>query len=195
VFEPNYRGSDNMGDAYTQAIIGDVASGPGRDVLEGVAAVEKLGFVDTTRIGVSGWSGGGLQTTWLVGHSHIWKAAVAGAAVTNWVDQYSLADISTDFTAAFFGGSPWDPKYEAAYKAESPITYARSVMTPTLILSDIGDYRVPVSQSFEFYHALRDNGVEAKFVAMPRGGHFPGDPAGAENVKKVWIGWFEDHLK
>lgn len=195
VFEPNYRGSDNLGDALTQAIIGDVSSGPGRDVLEGVAAVEKLGFVDTTRIGVSGWSGGGLQTTWLVGHSHIWKAAVAGAAVTNWVDQYSLADISTDFAAAFFGGSPWDPKYAAAYRAESPITYARAVRTPTLILSDMGDYRVPVSQSFEFYHALRDNGVEAKFVAMPRGGHFPADPAGAENVLKLWIGWFEDHLK
>ena len=115
--------------------------------------------------------------------------------MTNWVDQYSLADISTDFTEAFFGGSPWDPKYEAAYKAESPITYARAVRTPTLILSDVGDYRVPISQSFEFYHALRDNGVEAKFVAMPRGGHFPGDPAGSENVEKLWIGWFEDHLK
>jgi len=194
-FAPNYRGSDNMCDAFTQAIIGDVSSGPGRDVLDGVAAVEKLGFVDTTRIGVSGWSGGGLQTTWLVGHSHIWKAAVAGAAVTNWIDEYSLSDVSTDFPVALLGGSPWDPKYEAEYKAESPITYARAVRTPTLILSDIGDYRVPVSQSFEFYHALRDNGVEAKFMAMPRTGHFPGDPAGIENVEKLWIGWFEDHLK
>jgi dipeptidyl aminopeptidase/acylaminoacyl peptidase len=195
VFEPNYRGSDNLGDAFIQAIIGDVASGPGRDIMDGVAAVERLGFVDTSRIGVSGWSGGGLQTTWLVGHSHIWKAAVAGAAVTNWWDQYTLADISAGFTDAFFGGSPWDPKYQAAYRAESPITYVRSVTTPTLILSDTKDYRVPTPQSYEFYHALRDNGIEAKFIAFPRYGHFPSDPAGREQVKKLWIGWFEDHLK
>ena len=195
VFEPNYRGSDNLGDAFLRAIVGHVASGPGRDNLEGVAAVEKLGFVDTSKIGVSGWSGGGLQTTWLIGQSHIWRAAVAGAAVTNWVDQYALADISGGFTDTFFGGSPWDPKYSAAYLAESPITYARHVTTPTLILSDTGDYRVPTPQAYEFYHALRDNHVEAKFVAAPRYGHFPSDPAGREAVLKLWIGWFEEHFK
>lgn len=195
VFEPNYRGSDNLGDAYLQAIVGDVTSGPGKDVLSGVAAVQKMGMVDASRIGVSGWSGGGLQTTWLVGHAHIWKAAVAGAAVTNWIDQYALADISSDFTAAFFGGSPWDSKFTKLYWDESPITYARAVRTPTLIISDVNDYRVPISQSFEFYHAIKDNGVEAKFVALPRVGHFPSDPAGVEAVDKLWIGWFEDHLK
>ena len=194
VFEPNYRGSDNEGDKFTQAIVGHVASGPGRDNLEGVAAVEKLGFVDTSRIGVSGWSGGGLATTWLVGHSHIWKAAVAGAAVTNWIDEYALSDVQ-GLTTALLGGSPFDPKYRAEALAESPITYARDVTTPTLVLSDTGDYRVPTPQAFEFYHALKDNGVDARFVMAPRYGHFPSDPAGTESMIKLWIGWFEDHLK
>lgn len=193
VFQPNYRGSDNLGDAFTQAIIGHVASGPGRDIMDGVAAVEKLGFVDTSRIGVSGWSGGGLLTAWLVGQAHIWKAAVAGAAVTNWVDQYALDDVTPAFVDTLLGGSPLTAM--AAYRAESPITYARDVRTPTLVLSDTGDYRVPTPQAFEFYHALRDNHVEARFVMLPRRGYFPGDPAGREQVKKLWIGWFEEHFK
>ncbi|HET9342241.1 MAG TPA: S9 family peptidase [Candidatus Eremiobacteraceae bacterium] len=194
VFEPNYRGSDNEGDKFIQAIVGHVASGPGMDNLEGVAAVEKLGFVDRSRIGVSGWSGGGLATTWLVGHSHIWKAAVAGAAVTNWMDEYSLSDVQ-GLTTTLLGGSPFDPKYRAEALAESPITYARDVTTPTLVLSDTGDYRVPTPQAFEFYHALKDNGVDTRFVMAPRYGHFPSDPAGTESMFKLWIGWFEDHLK
>jgi dipeptidyl aminopeptidase/acylaminoacyl peptidase len=194
VFEPNYRGSDGEGDKFIQAIVGHVASGPGRDNLEGIAAVEKLGFVDTSRIGVSGWSGGGLATTWLVGHSHIWKAAVAGAAVTNWIDEYALSDVQ-GLTTALLGGSPFDPKYRAEALAESPITYARDVTTPTLVLSDTGDYRVPTPQAFEFYHALKDNGVDTRFVMAPRYGHFPSDPAGTESMFKLWIGWFEDHLK
>ncbi len=195
VFEPNYRGSDNTGQRFLRAIIGHVASGPGRDELEGLGAVEKLGFVDEKRIGVSGWSGGGLATAWLIGHSHIWKAAVVGGAVTNWVDEYALADVDHGFTDTFFGGSPWDPKYTQAYKAESPITYARSVTTPTLVLSDTGDYRVPNPQAFEFYHALHDSGVEAKFYELPRYGHFPDDPAGQMQAFQLWTSWFEDHLK
>lgn len=194
VFEPNYRGSDNLGDAFIQAIVGHAASGPGKDNLEGVAAVEKLGFVDESRIGVSGWSGGGLQTTWLVGHSHIWKAAVAGAAVTNWIDEYALSDVQ-GLSRTLLGGSPFDPKYRAEYLYESPITYARDVTTPTLVLSDTGDYRVPTPQAYEFYHALKDNHVDTRFVAAPRYGHFPSDPAGRESMLKLWIGWFEDHLK
>ena len=65
VFEPNYRGSDNLGNAYEVALLGDTADGPGRDIMAGIAAVEKLGFVDAGRIGVSGWSYGGFMTAWL----------------------------------------------------------------------------------------------------------------------------------
>src|SRR5437879_2687708 len=79
VFSPNYRGSDNLGNAYQRAIFNDAGDGPGRDVMAGIAEIVRLGVVDTTRIGVSGWSYGGYMTTWLIGHYHVWKAAVAGA--------------------------------------------------------------------------------------------------------------------
>lgn len=196
VLRPNYRGSDNNGDAFLQAIVGDVTSGPGRDNLAGVAAVEKMGIVDESRIFVSGWSGGGLQTSWLIGHANIWRAAVSGAAVNDWYQQAVLADINESFGAAFFNGLlPFTAQGRAQYRAESPITYVDAVKTPTLILSDTRDPRVPVSQAYTFYHALRDRGVPVRFVAFPRYGHFPADPVGRERVLRAWVGWIQQWSK
>src|SRR5271156_5481132 len=105
VFEPNYRGSDNLGNKYEHAIAFDGGDGPGRDIMAGISALEKQGFIDESRIGVSGWSYGGFMTTWLIGHYHVWKAAVAGAAVTSMTDWYTLTDVNV--TERFeFGGSP-----------------------------------------------------------------------------------------
>jgi dipeptidyl aminopeptidase/acylaminoacyl peptidase len=196
VLRPNYRGSDNEGDAFLQAIVGDMASGPGKDNLAGVDAVRKLGVVDEKRIGVSGWSGGGLQTSWLIGHANFWAAAVSGAAVNDQYEQALLSDINEPFNQAFFPGvSPFTKDGRAKYMAESPITYVARVTTPTLILSDTRDQRVPVPQAYEFYHALRAHHVPVKFVAFPRYGHFPTDPIGREQVLRQWTGWFERWLK
>lgn len=196
VLQPNYRGSDGEGDAFLQAIVPHVASGPGRDNLAGVAALEKTGMIDASRIGVSGWSGGGLQTGWLVGHASYWKAAVAGAGVYDWTEQAVLADINEQFARDFLGGAtPWTKAGRALFDAESPITYARNIRTPLLILSDTGDQRVPIAQSYALYHALRDRGAPVRFVAFPRAGHFPADPVGRESVLREWTGWFERWLK
>src|SRR5262249_34200237 len=77
-FRPNYRGSTNLGDAYQRAVVNDAGDGPGKDVMAGIAAVKALGSVDTTRIGVSGWSYGGYMTAWLTSHFGGWRAAMAG---------------------------------------------------------------------------------------------------------------------
>jgi dipeptidyl aminopeptidase/acylaminoacyl peptidase len=191
VLRPNYRGSDNSGDAFTQAIVGDVSSGPGKDNLAGVDALRKLGIVDESRIFVSGWSAGGLATSWLIGHAHFWRAAVSGAAVNDWYQQTLLADINEPFGEAFFGVLPYTPEARAKYWAESPIAYVDNIRTPTLILSDTRDPRVPVSQAYTFYHALRDRGVPVQFTAFPRYGHLPSDPIGREQALKAWAGWIE----
>src|ERR1039458_10128537 len=164
VFEPNYRGSDNLGNAFQAGIWNDAGAGPGRDVMAGVAALERRGFVDAAKMGVSGWSYGGYMTTWLLGnYPEKWKAAVAGAAVTDWLDQYNYGDANVRRSAAF-GGSPYtDAKRMQAYREQSPIYYASKIQAPTLILSDTGDFRVPITQSFQLYHALVDNGVPAQF--------------------------------
>jgi len=194
VFEPNYRGSDNLGNAYQSAIVNDAGDGPGRDVMAGIEAVKKLGFVDDSKIAVSGWSYGGYMTTWMIGHYHIWKAAVAGASLANWDAEYNLSDFGV-VNRYNFKGSPWTGSNMKDYVAQSPITYAPQIKTPTLILSDTGDARVPIAQSYQLYHALKDNGVPVKFVAYPVPGHFPDDPVRYQDVYRRWLDWLDQYLK
>ncbi len=194
VFQPNYRGSTNLGDAYQHAISRDTGDGPGRDVMAGVAAVQKLGMVDAQRIGVSGWSYGGYMTTWLTGHYPLWKAAVSGAALTDWVMDYTVAYYQTGDTY-FFGGSPWSTKYRDIWREQSPITYAHNVTAPTLIMGDVGDPNVPLVNSYEWYHALRDSGVPVEFYAYPVDTHFPKDIVRTTDVYRRWVGWMTAHLK
>ena len=193
IFEPNYRGSDNLGNAFQSAIWNDSGDGPGRDVMSGIEFLKKRGFVDEARMAVSGWSYGGYMTTWLLGHYNVWKVAIAGAAVTNWLDQYNLGDSNVRRGGAF-GGSPYVGNNAANYLAQSPITYAGKIKAPTLILSDVGDYRVPITQSYELYHALKDNGVATRFFAYPVGGHSPSDPVRQRDVDRRWIGWLKEYL-
>jgi len=194
VFEPNYRGSENLGNAYTRAIWNDAGEGPGRDVMAGVAALKKLGFVDESNIAVTGWSYGGYMTTWLMGHYPGWKVAVAGAAVTNMVDQFNLADFNVT-ERYIFNGSPYVGDNLKAYIEQSPITYASKMKTPTLILSDTGDFRVTITQSYQLFHALKDNGVPVRFFAYPVGGHFPNDPVRQMDVYRRWSEWVVQYLK
>jgi len=194
VFQPNYRGSDNLGNAYQRAIFKDAGDGPGRDVMAGLAEVKKRGFVDESRLAVTGWSYGGYMTAWMIGHYQGWKAAVAGATVTDLIDSYSLSDFNV-VNRWSFGGSPFVGDFAKMYVEQSPITYAASMKTPTLILSDTLDARVPVAQSYKLYHALKDNGVEVAFVAYPTPGHFPSDPVRRRDVYRRWLEWLDRHLK
>ncbi len=194
VFEPNYRGSDHLGNAYMRAIVEDWGKGPGEDVMAGVEELKRRGFVDEKRIAVTGWSYGGFMTTWLIGHYSIWKTAIAGAALTDWQDEYDLSDNNVQ-TRYCFGGSGWTGDLAKKYRDQSPITYARDIKTPTLILSDTGDARVPITQSYKLYHALKDNNVHVKFIAFPTSGHFPGDPMRQKDLFRRWNAWLEEYLR
>ena len=146
-------------------------------------------------IAVGGWSYGGYMTVWLTSHFPKWRAAVAGAAVTDWFDWYALADMNV-WSGYGLGGSPYlektPAKIEAGYRAQSPITYANRIKTPTLILSDVFDPRVTVTQSYKLYHALKDNGTPVKFIAYPVGGHFPADPVHQRDIYRRWIEWIAE---
>ena len=195
VFEPNYRGSDNLGNAFQAAIWNDAGAGPGRDVMSGVEVLKKRGWVDETRMAPTGWSYGGYMTTWLLGnYPNVWRAAVAGAAVTSWMDQYNLGDANVR-RGASIGGSPYtDAKRMQSAAEQSPIYYATQIKAPTLILSDTGDYRVPITQSYELYHALRDRGIATQFIGYPVYGHSPTDPVHSRDVDRRWIAWLEKYF-
>jgi len=193
VFSPNYRGSTSQGKAFQSAVINDTSDGPGRDVMSGVEVLKERGIVDEARVAVSGWSYGGHMTVWLTAHFDGWAAAVAGAAATDWFDWYNTGDYNV-WAGFFLGGSPWLNDNAMKYWRQSPIAYAHQIRTPTLILSDTGDERVTVGQSYKLYHALKDNGVEVKFIAYPVPGHWPGDPVHTRDLRRRWVKWIAQHF-
>ena len=129
-----------------------------------------------------GWSYGGFMTAWLTGHYHVWRAAVAGAALT-------------EGDTFLFGGSPWNAKYRDIWRKQSPITYALNVTAPTLIMGDVGDSCVPLLNSYEWFHALRYAGVEVEFYAYPTDGHFPDGIVRTTDVYRRWVEWMSERLK
>ena len=194
VLRPNYRGSDNLGNDYQHAIYSDATAGPGRDIMAGLAAVENRLPIDRSRVCVSGWSYGGMMTSWLITQYQGWACAVSGAAVNDLAYDYVLADdIATDRES--MPGSPFVGNNLQKYRNVSPLTFYKAVHTPTLILSDMYDVRVPAAQSYAFYHALRDNGVPVEFYEYPIHGHFPGDPVRTADLYSRWMDWIAKHVK
>jgi len=194
VFAPNFRGSDNTGNTYQSAVFDDAVAGPGRDVMAGLRYVEGLGFVDVSREAVCGWSYGGLMTSWLTTQSHRWRAAVAGAAENDFLEQYADTADGTG-KRYFFGGSPYVGEHMKDYVAQSPITYAKDITTPTLIWATTDDPVVPAVQSFSMYRALKDNGIPVRFVLYPSATHGPRDVVQAADLTQLWIGWLDKYMK
>ncbi|HYK52219.1 MAG TPA: prolyl oligopeptidase family serine peptidase, partial [Candidatus Eremiobacteraceae bacterium] len=90
---------------------------------------------------------------------------------------------------------PWTDAGRKLYAAESSISAVANVRTPTLLMSDTGDYRVPTPEVYAFYHALHDEGVEVQYVIFPAHAHFPRDPVRGEEIYKRWIAWYAGHLR
>jgi dipeptidyl aminopeptidase/acylaminoacyl peptidase len=195
VFQPNYRGSDNLGNAFQSAIADDASEGPGEDVTSGVRALQKKPYIDADAVAVSGWSYGGWMTAWLIGrYPEVWTAAVAGAAPVDFTDMYSLSDLNRIRRHAITDSPYVGDNLEKAYK-QSPIIHFPRLRAPTLVLSVTGDYRVTVTGSYKLFSALRDNGVPAEFIAYPGRGHFPSDPVQRQDVVIRWLGWLEKYLR
>jgi dipeptidyl aminopeptidase/acylaminoacyl peptidase len=193
VLQPNYRGSTNRGERYQHAIYVDTVEGPGKDIRAALDAVKARGIVDTTRVAVSGWSYGGVMTTWMITHYHDWRVAVAGAPVTDNLADYATADdINAD--RELFRGSPWLGDNRSDYVAQSSITYVKDVTTPVLLMTDRGDQRVSPVSAYEFYHALRDLGKPVDMVVYPVDGHFPSDPVRSADVNRRWVDYIAEHF-
>jgi dipeptidyl aminopeptidase/acylaminoacyl peptidase len=191
VFLPNPRGSFGQGEKFTQANIRDFGYGDLRDVLAGVDLLEKRFPIDKYREGITGWSYGGFMTMFAVTRTTRFRAAVAGAGLANWQSYYGENSID-QWMIPFFGASVYDDP--AVYAKSSPITFIKRVKTPTLIVVGDRDGECPAPQSFEFWHALRDQGVKTQLVLYPNEGHHFVSPDHQRDVLKRAVDWFEAEM-
>jgi dipeptidyl aminopeptidase/acylaminoacyl peptidase len=195
VFEPNYRGSDNLGNAHEHAIYRDPGAGPDSDVISGIRMLEAKGIVDSARIAAVGHSYGGYITAWLIAHQHIWRCAVVADGAVDWTEEYELSGAGNlAWTRDSLGGTPWDKQSAALYRTGSPITYAGDISTPTLILSGTDDTTVPITESFALYHALSSRGIPVKFIGIPGAHHSPQDPVHRELYYRAVDEWVAAQL-
>jgi dipeptidyl aminopeptidase/acylaminoacyl peptidase len=118
---------------------------------------------------------------------------VAGAAATDWVNMYATSDLSVT-NSDQVGGSPYTGDNIKSYRDQSPISFAKNIHAPTLILHDTGDTRTPIANSCELFRALKDNDVTVQFFAYPISGHSPNDPIRARDVRKRWVEWIAKYL-
>jgi len=165
----NYRGSTGYGDAFSTAIHGDWGNLDYHDLLAGVDAAIAAGLADANRLACGGLSAGGYHTCWLVTHTHRFKAAVAENPVTNWVSFYGTSDIGPTFAVRQFGGTPY--QLPETYQRCSPITYAPSCQTPTLLVVGEEDRRCPAEQSEQFYTVLKTIGCPTEMLRLPKCNH------------------------
>jgi len=192
VFEPNPRGSYGQGEAFTRANVKDFGYGDLRDILGGLDAVGQTIPVDPKRVGIFGWSYGGYMTMWSLTQTNRFKAAVSGAGLSDWLSYYGTNEIYT-WMLPYFGATVYDEP--SVYAKSSPINYIKSVKTPTLMVAGDRDAEVPVTQSYEYWHALRELGIPTELVIYPGEGHLFAKPANQRDVAQRVAGWFDRYLR
>lgn len=192
VLLPNPRGSFGSGESFTRANVKDFGYGDFQDILAGVNEVVKDFPVDGQRVGITGWSYGGFMTMWAVTQTHRFRAAVAGAGLSNWQSYYGENDLD-QWMIPFFGASVYDDP--AVYAKSSPINFIKNARTPTLVLVGDRDGECPAPQSYEFWHALKTLGVETQFVIYPNEGHDVHDAAHRRDINERMVAWFDKYLK
>ena len=191
VLRPNPRGSSGYGTEFRRANFKDWGGADYQDLMTGVDKVIEMGVADPERLGVMGWSYGGYMTSWVVTQTKRFKAASAGAPVTNLMSFNGTADIPA-FIPDYFGGQFWEAS--ELYQKHSPMFNVKGVTTPTMIQHGDADIRVPISQGFEFYNALKAQGVPTRMLVLPRQPHGPTEPKMQLAAMQANLEWFEKYL-
>jgi len=191
VLQPNPRGSFGQGEEFTQANRKDFGYGDLRDILAGVDTVEAQYPIDPNRVGLTGWSYGGFMTMFAVTQTQRFKAAVAGAGISDWQSYYGENSIG-QWMIPYFGASVYDDP--AVYAKSSAIDFIKQARTPALVVVGDRDGECPAPQSYEFWHALRDLHVPAQLVVYPGEGHGFVNPAHRLDVMERAAEWFAHYM-
>ncbi|MBA3322363.1 MAG: S9 family peptidase [Pyrinomonadaceae bacterium] len=191
ILRPNPRGSSGYGAEFRRANIKDWGVGDYQDLMTGVDKVIEMGVADPNRLGVMGWSYGGFMTSWIITQTKRFKAASAGAPVTNLMSFTGTADIP-GFIPDYFGGQFWENT--EGYRKHSPMFNIKGVSTPTMIQHGDADVRVPISQGYELYNALKVQNVPTRMIVLPRQPHGPNEPKMQIAAMQSNLEWFEKYL-
>ncbi|HEV8370851.1 MAG TPA: S9 family peptidase [Pyrinomonadaceae bacterium] len=194
VLAVNYRGSSGRGQKFSRAIFADWGNYEVQDLQAGVDHVIKMGVADPDRLGVGGWSYGGILTDYMIATDNRFKAATSGAG--------------TAFTVAFYGtdqyiiqydheiGPPWNPRaWETYVKISYPFLHADRIQTPTLFLGGERDFNVPVQGGQQMYQALRSLGVETQLIIYPNENHGIQRPSYQRDRMERYLAWYEKYVK
>jgi acylaminoacyl-peptidase len=165
----NPRGSTGYGEEFADLIHHDYPDNDYGDLMSGVEAVLGRGFIDSQRLFVTGGSGGGVLTAWIVGHTDRFRAAVVVKPVINWTSFVLTADMTNYFYRYWFDGFPWDDVQ--SYWKRSPLAYVGNVHTPTMLMTGEVDYRTPSSEAEQFYEALKLRKIDTALVRVPNASH------------------------
>lgn len=191
ILRPNPRGSIGYGKDFRFAIYNDWGFGDYEDVMSGVDNVIEMGIAHSDSLCIMGWSYGGYMTAFAVTKTDRFKAASMGAGEINLASFTGTTDLH-GLLPDYLGGEPWDKA--DVYLKHSPLFQAKGVTTPTQIFHGESDSRVPISQSQEFYSALRRQGCTTEMIVYPRTGHFPSEPKFLLDLNNRILSWFNKHL-
>jgi dipeptidyl aminopeptidase/acylaminoacyl peptidase len=193
----NPRGSQGYGEAFTRSITRDWGNDDYGDVMAGLdEALRRYECIDPQRLGVVGGSYGGYMTSWIVGHSDRFKAACSERALNDHASFFGTSDIGPVFAADYAGHLPWE--HPGWYAERSPLTYARDITTPLLIVHAENDLRCPISQAEQLYVALKRLGRDVTMVRFPDEGHElsrSGKPRHRVERFRIILDWFARYLQ
>ena len=191
----NPRGSSTYGADFLKAVMRDWGGEDYLDILAALDEVSSRPYVDTGRLGVTGYSYGGFMSSWIIGHDTRFRAAVVGAPCINLSSMYGTSDIGVTFGELQWGGTRVDAL--DAFLERSPLTYAPNVETPVLLLHGEDDARCPIEQSEQYFVTLKRLGKEVEFVRFPGSSHSllrSGHPRMREEYLARCLAWFDTHL-
>ena len=188
----NPRGSTGYGQDFTDQIHHNYPDKDFDDLMSGVDEVIGRGYIDRDRLFVTGGSGGGVLTAWIVGHTDRFRAAVVVKPVINWASFVLTADMTNYFSSYWFDGFPWD--HVEAYWKRSPLAYVGNVHTPTMLMTGEVDYRTPSTEAEQFYEALKLRKIDTALVRVPNASHdISARPSLLIDKVAYVLAWFRAH--
>jgi dipeptidyl aminopeptidase/acylaminoacyl peptidase len=196
VLYPNPRGSTSYGQDFGNIIQYRYPGDDYKDLMAGVDELIARGWVDPDKLGVTGGSGGGLLTNWVIGQTTRFKAAASQRSIADWADFWYTADF-TLFTPSWFRGAPWEQASD--FKARSPITYIDQVKTPLMLIEGEADYRTPPTSGGEqMFRALKYRKIPTVMIRFPGESHElsrSGVPKHRVERLDHIVAWFDKYLQ